>query len=101
MSYENGMLYIVGSETSAATSPVMQGEDKCRLWFPSFTNMMLAIAESLETLGGLFPPSIPRHDPRYEDTDVYIDRDEEREQWKTLATITKKYGSPHGIIITN
>lgn len=101
VSYENGWLFLVGSETPDATSPVIQGEDKCKLWFPSLTNMMLAIAESLETIGSIWPPSIPRHDSRYEDSDVYIDRDEEREQWKTLAAIAEKYGSPHGIIVTN
>lgn len=103
VSYEYGWLFLIGSETPVATSPVMQGEEdrECKLWFPSLTNMVLAIAESLETLGSIWPPSIPRHDPRYEDGDVYIDRDEEREQWQTLAAIAQKYGSFHGIIVTN
>ncbi len=61
------------------------------------TNMMLAIAESLETLRSIYPPSIPPD----EDGDTYLDLDEEKERWKTLAAITKKYGSSKGVIITN
>lgn len=61
------------------------------------TNMMLAIVESLETLKSIYPPSIPPN----EDGDTHLEPDEEKEQWKTLAETTKKYGSSKGVIIIN
>lgn len=98
VSYEYGELVIAGSETPTEVSPVLKKEDrKYELWFPSLTNMMLAIVEALETLKSIYPPSIPPN----EDGDTYLEPDEEKERWKTLAEITKKYGSSKGVIIIN
>lgn len=95
VSYENGSLVIAGSETRIETSSVLQREGRDKLWFPSLTNMMLAIAESLEEIGTLMPGFT-----RDENGDK-PDKEVEREQWDKLEAITKKYGSPHGIIVTN
>ncbi len=96
VSYENGELVITGSETQIELSPVLQREDgDDMLWFPSLTNMILAIAESLETIGTLLPGCT------YDENGERPDRDEERKQWETWTAIAKKYGSPGGAILTN
>lgn len=96
VSYENGELVIAGSETPIDVSPVLVREDgDDRLWFPSLTNMILAIAESLETIGTLLPGCT-----RDENGDL-PDRDELRKQGETWTAIAKKYGSPGGAILTN
>lgn len=101
VSYENGLLVIVGSLTPAETSPVLQREDanKDRLWFPSLTNMMLAIAESLETVGSILPSLCTRYEDEDYGTDEYDKKI--RENCKIVEAIAKKYGSPRGIILTN
>lgn len=95
-SYEYGHLVIACSETHIEVSPVLQREKiNDELWFPSLTNMMLAIAESIEIIGTIFPGFTC-------DENGYLpDEDEEREQWKTWTAIAKKYGSPRGQIIIN
>lgn len=96
VSYENGRLVIAGSETQIEVSPVLQREDDDdRLWFPSLTNMILSIAESLETIGTLLPGCT------CDENGDLPDRDEERKQWETWTAIAKKYGSPGGAILTN
>ncbi len=78
---------------------MLRREKGDELWFPSLTNMMLAIAESLETVGTIFPLC----DVNSDDEDYGTDRYEEkmREQCKTVEVIAKKYGSPTGEIVTN
>ncbi|MFN6516258.1 MAG: hypothetical protein RMY29_017395 [Nostoc sp. CreGUA01] len=100
VSYENGILVIVGSQTQIETSPVLQREDiKDKLWFPSLTNMMLAIAEALETVGTILP-ELSSHN--YDEDYGTNDYDEKiRNNCKIVAEIAKKYGSPRGIILTN
>jgi hypothetical protein len=96
VSYENGMLVIAGSENKIDTSPVLireDGDDK--LWFPSLTKMMLAIAESIETIGTLVPGCT-----RDEKNDS-PSREEVQRQSKIWTDIAKKYGSPGGAILTN
>jgi hypothetical protein len=97
VSYENGLLMIVGSEDKAPTSPVLSRENGDRLWFPSLTNMMLAILESLEVVGSIGLST------DYDDEDYGTPRYAEkiREQGQILEAIAKKYGSPRGIILTN
>ena len=98
VSYENGWLAIAGSETQVANSPVIQREDRDFLWFPSLTNMMLAIAESLETVGTIWPGVTDYHDEDYA-TNKYHQRIEQQDM--QVYAIAQKYGSPRGIIITN
>lgn len=96
VSYENGELGIAGSETQIDVSPVLQREDgDDKLWFPSLTNMILAIAESLETIGTLLPGCT------YDENGDLPDRDEVRKQGERWTEIAKKYGSPTGAILTN
>jgi hypothetical protein len=96
IAYENGELVIAGSESQIEVSQVLQREgNNDKLWFPSLTNMMLAIAESLETIGTMMPGFT-----RDENGDR-PNEDEEQEQWKSLTAIAKKYGSPRGEILTN
>ena len=100
VSYENGSLVIAGSETQVANSPVLQRED-CdpSLWFPSLTNMMLAIAESLETVGTIFPGvTIDDYDENY-GTNKYHEK--LQKQLQVVEAIAQKYGSPRGRILTN
>lgn len=100
VSYENGKLVIVGSETKIETSPVLQREDiKDKLWFPSLTNMMLAIAEALETVGTILPQLSSNYDDEDYGTDDYDDKI--RKNCKIVGEIAKKYGSPRGTILTN
>lgn len=100
VSYENGLLVLVGSPTQAETSPVLQREDiQDKLWFPSLTNMMLAIAESLETVGEILPDLCTS--PGREDYGTEEYKEKIREDWKVVKAIAKKYGSPRGIILTN
>ncbi|MEH1942763.1 MAG: hypothetical protein V7L01_21445 [Nostoc sp.] len=100
VSYENGKLVIVGSETQIETSPVLQREGiKDKLWFPSLTNMMLAIAEALETVGTILPELSRNYDDEDYGTDDYDDKI--RKNCKLVGEIAQKYGSPRGIIITN
>jgi hypothetical protein len=95
MSYENGMLVIAGAESPTEASIVMQNEARYELWFPSLTDMMLAIAETIETIGTLMPGStVDEHGNSPEP-------DEEQRQWKIWRDTAKKYGSPRGAIITN
>jgi hypothetical protein len=100
VSYENGSLFIAGSETQVANSPVLQLEDRDpSLWFPSLTNMMLAIAESLETVGTIIPgESIDDYDENY-GTNKYHEK--LQKQWQVVKAIAQKYGSPRGRILTN
>ncbi len=96
VSYENGLLVIAGSENQIDVSPVLAregGDDE--LWFPSLTKMMLAIAESIETIGTLLPGCT-----RNENGDL-PNREEDQRQWKIWTEIAKKYGSPRGAILTN
>jgi len=100
VSYENGSLVIAGSETQVANSPVLQRED-CdpSLWFPSLTNMMLAIAECLETVGTIIPgPTIDDYDENY-GTNKYHEK--LQKQWQVVEAIAQKYGSPTASILTN
>jgi hypothetical protein len=95
ISYENGVLLIGGLENQIDVSPVLQREDKRdELWFPSLTNMMLAIAECVEAIGTIFPIRSYVNGERLEE-------DEVRERWDTMQTIARKYGSPSGMIVTN
>ncbi|MBE9119658.1 hypothetical protein IQ269_02280 [Tychonema sp. LEGE 07199] len=98
VSYENGWLFIAGSETKVENSPVLQLEE-CdpSLWFPSLTNMMLAIAESLETVGTILP-DFDYHNEDYR-TNKY--REKIQEQLQVVEAIAIKYGSPRGAILTN
>ncbi len=98
VSYENGSLFIAGSETKVENSPVLQLEE-CdpSLWFPSLTNMMLAIAESLETVGTILP-DFDYHNEDYR-TNKY--REKIQEQLQVVEAIAIKYGSPTGMILTN
>jgi hypothetical protein len=58
-SSEYNHLVIPGSKIQVATSPVLIVEDgKAELWFPSLTNMMLAIAESKEAVGTILPTGL-------------------------------------------
>jgi len=100
VSYENGSLFIAGSETQVANSPVLQLEDRDpSLWFPSLTNMMLAIAESLETVGTIFPGvSIDDYDKNY-GTNKY--QEKLQKQLQLMEAIAQKYGSPTASILTN
>lgn len=98
VSYENGSLFIAGSETQVENSPVLQLEERDHsLWFPSLTNMMLAIAESLETVGTIWP----RVDYHNEDYATNKYREKIQEQWQVVEAIARKYGSPEGAILTN
>ncbi|MBW4598653.1 MAG: hypothetical protein KME29_03340 [Calothrix sp. FI2-JRJ7] len=67
------MLVILGSLTPTETSPVLQREDanNDKLWFPSLTNMMLAIAESLEKVGSILPALSSRYDDEDYAADEY------------------------------
>jgi hypothetical protein len=94
VSYENGILVIAGSETQLEACPVLQREGRDKLWFPSLTNMMLAIADSIEAIGTLLPGD-------YSEDGNFLDEREARERWETMAAIARKYGSPKGIIVTN
>lgn len=100
VSYENGSLFIAGSETQVAHSPVLQLEDRDpSLWFPSLTNMMLAIAESLETVRTIIAgESIDDYDENY-GTNKYHEK--LQKQWQVVKAIAQKYGSPRGRILTN
>ncbi|MEG4865372.1 MULTISPECIES: hypothetical protein [unclassified Microcoleus] len=99
VSYEYGCLAIAGSETQVANSPVIrQDEDGDSLWFPSLTNMMLAIAESLETVGSIWPGVTGYHDEDYA-TNKYHQRIQQQEM--KVDAIAQKYGSPRGRILTN
>jgi hypothetical protein len=95
--YENGLLMIVGSEHKVPTSPVLICEDGDELWFPSLTNMMLAILESLEVVGTIGMST------DFDDEDYGTPRYAEkiREQDEVIRAIAKKYGSPLGMILTN
>lgn len=94
--YENGLLVIAGSDSEIEVSAVLQREDiKDKLWFPSLTNMMLAIAESVETIGTIMPGCM------VDENGDFPSQDEVRKQWETLKSIARKYGSPRGIIVTN
>lgn len=96
ISYENGELVIASVDIQTGFSPVLQREDlPDKLWFPSLTNMMLAIAECLEKIGTLMPGFT------CDENGDRPDEDEEREQWKIWRAIAKKYGSPRGAILTN
>lgn len=98
VSYENGYLVIAGSETPVEKLAVIQQEEGSNyLWFPSLTNMMLAIAESLETVGTIWP-EVDYHDEDYA-TNKY--REKIQEQWQVVEAIARKYGSPTGAILTN
>lgn len=100
VSYENGILVIGGSETQVETLPVLQREDRDdELWFPSLTNMMLAIAESLETAGTILPELYSCYDDEDYGTDKYDEKI--RQKCKVVHAIAKKYGSPRGTILTN
>jgi hypothetical protein len=96
VSYENGALFIAGSETQVANSPVLRLED-CdpSLWFPSLTNMMLAIAESLETVGTILPGST------LEDYGTNKYHEKLQKQCQVIGAIAQKYGSPTASILTN
>ena len=96
VSYENGSLFIAGSETQVANSPVLQLEDRDpSLWFPSLTNMMLAIAESLETVGIIWSA------PTIEDYGTNKYQEKLQKQWQVIEAIAQKYGSPTASILTN
>ncbi len=96
VSYENGSLFIAGSETQVANSPVLLLEDRDPyLWFPSLTNMMLAIAESLETVGTIWPA------PTIEDYGTNKYQEKLQKQWQVIEAIAQKYGSPTASILTN
>jgi hypothetical protein len=96
VSYENGSLFIAGSETQVANSPVLQLEDRDpSLWFPSLPNMMLAIAESLETVGTIEPA------PTIEDYGTNKYHEKLQKQWQVMEAIAQKYGSPTASILTN
>lgn len=99
VSYEYGCLAIAGSETQVANSPVIrQDEDGDSLWFPSLTNMMLAIAESLETVGTIWPGvTIDYNDEDY-GTNKYQKLQQQEMQ---VDAIARKYGSPTGAILTS
>ncbi|MBD2168640.1 hypothetical protein H6G04_30125 [Calothrix membranacea FACHB-236] len=100
VSYENGLLVIAGSDTQVEISPVLQREGRRdRLWFPSLTNMMLAIAESLETVGTILPELYRCYDDEEYGTDEYDEKI--RQKCKVVQAIAKKYGSPKGAILTN
>ncbi|MHC5670890.1 hypothetical protein [Nostoc sp.] len=100
VSYENGKLVIVGSETKIETSPVLQREDiKDKLWFPSLTNMMLAIAEALEIVGTILPELSSNYDDEDYGTDDYDDKI--RKNCKIVGEIAENNGSPLGTILTN
>jgi len=97
VSYENGSLVIAGSETQVENSPVLlqQEDGDPSLWFPSLTNMMLAIAESLETVGTIWPA------PTIDDYETNKYREKIQKQWQVVDVIAQKYGSPRGMILTN
>jgi hypothetical protein len=99
VSYEYGYLAIAGSETPVANSPVIrQDEDGDSLWFPSLTNMMLAIAESLETVGTIWlGVTIDYNDEDY-GTNKYQKLQQQEMQ---VVAISQKYGSLKGAIFTN
>ena len=99
VSYENGLLAIAGSETQVANSPVIQREEGSDyLWFPSLTNMMLAIAESLETVGTIWS-GVTRDYNEDHGTNKYYQKLQQQDM--QVDAIAKKYGSPRGIILTN
>lgn len=93
--YENGNLVIAGSETQVETSSVLQREGCDTLWFPSLTNMMLAIADSLEEIGTIMPGLT------CDENGDWLDKEEVQEQWNKLEAIVKKHGSSHSLIVTN
>lgn len=92
---ENGELVIKGSDSQIEVSPVLDRENNDKLWFPSLTNMMLAITETVDTIGTIMPPSYDYIN------DYWVDEEKEREQWKILGDIAQKYGSRKRIIVTN
>jgi hypothetical protein len=96
VSYENGILVIAGSENQIDISPVLvrEGNDD-RLWFPSLTKMMMAMAESIETIGTLIPGGTR------DDRGDCPNREEVQRQSKIWTDIAKKHGSPGGAILTN
>lgn len=98
VSYENGLLAIAGSETQVANSPVLKREERYDLWFPSLTNMMLAIAESLETVGTILPGVTMDYNEEH-GTNKYHQKLQQQDM--QVDAIAKKYGSPRGIILTN
>ncbi|OKH29587.1 hypothetical protein NIES2101_43225 [Calothrix sp. HK-06] len=61
--------------------------------------MMLAIAESLETVGSILPALSSRYDDEDYGTDEYDKKI--RSNCKIVEAIAKRYGSPRGIILTN
>lgn len=95
-SSEYNHLVISGSKIQVATSPVLKVEDgKAELWFPSLTNMMLAIAESKEVVGTILPIGLP-NDEDY-GTEAY--KEKILNKLDMVIAIAKKYGSPSGDII--
>lgn len=95
---ENTSLVIAGSETPTDVSPVLESEEgpgSERLWFPSLTNMMLAIADAVDAFGTIMPASYLGSDSGERG------KRERSERWRIAKEITKKYGSPHGTILTN
>jgi hypothetical protein len=98
LSSQYSHLVISGCQTQIATSPVLKVEDdRSELWFPSLTNMMLAIAESDEIVGTILPGWFKNCDDEDYGTDIY--QEKVREQCSLVAAIAKKYGSPNGDII--
>ena len=101
-SSEYSHLVISGSKIKAATSPVLKIEDgKAKFWFPSLTNMMLAIAESKETVGTILPKGLEYIGENSADEDYGTEAYKEKicEKFDTVIAIAKKYGSPGGNII--
>jgi hypothetical protein len=101
-SSEYSNLVISGSKIKTATSPVLKVEDgKVKLWFLSLTNMMLAIAESEETIGTILPKGLESILENIDDEDYGTEAYKEkiREKFDMVVAIAKKYGSPSGDII--
>lgn len=107
VSSEYYFLVITASETNVATSPVFIRENiKEELFFPSLTNMMMAIVESLETVGSVSPLIKGNCDAKDYGTAFYQDiRDEDLYQDicdyedEIVIKIAQKYGSSGGSII--
>jgi|GEM_PF-4723153 len=99
ISAEYSHFVISGSQTQIDTSPVLIINDEPKLWFPSLTDMMLAIAESIEATGTILPGWFDDPDDEDYGTDTYDEKI--REKCSIVKAIARKYGSPEGVILSS
>ncbi len=99
ISAEYSHFVISGSQTQIDTSPVLIVNDKSKLWLPSLTDMMLAIAEFIEVTGTILPGWFDDPDDEDYGTDTYDAK--VRDKCRIVKAIAKKYGSPEGVILSH